>query len=51
MKLQETLCFFIPRVDMEAASHNITSLEAELATDMRVKEDEASADCINSTEG
>jgi len=35
---------------MEAAPRNITSLKAEVATDMRVEEDGASADRIDSTE-
>ena len=36
---------------MEAISHDITSSEAGVATDMQVEEDEASTDRINSTEG
>ena len=36
---------------MEAAPRDITSLEAEVATDMWVEEDEENADRINSTEG
>ena len=35
---------------MEAASRGITSLETEVATAMRVEEDETSKDRINSTE-
>ena len=35
---------------MDAASRDITSLEAKLATDMQVEEDEARADVNNSTE-
>ena len=35
---------------MEAAPRDITSLEAKVATDMQVEEDEARADVNNSTE-
>ena len=36
---------------MQAAPRDITSFEAEVATDMRVEEDEASVYRINSIEG
>ena len=49
-KLHAKLIFSIPRVDMEAVPRDITSLEAKVAADMQVEEDEERADVNNSTE-
>ena len=50
-KLQGTLLFSIPRIDIDVQPPDNASLDPPVATDMQGEQDGARGDCTDSTEG